>query len=140
MHLFLSSQDSNQLHTENTWNDFKVTLPYPIYLDRGERWECGLCNVSIKSMDHSRIAGAECVNVFCDVIESSVVYGSVLPMLQSAPLKDVRNKITTFDPIFYFDVTRERIDTIRIYLTLDKRSVSSLGSAVTKCTLHLRRA
>ena len=138
MYLFLSSDDSLKIHENNKAIDFIVTLPSPLYLDREARWECGLCDLSITTKDSASVKRADRLHVYCNLIETSYEQGSTQPILKTAQLKAVKNNVAFYNPPYYMRVAQERIDSIHIYLRLDKGQIPSFDDGITSCTLHLR--
>ena len=138
MYLFLSSDDSLKIHVNNKATDFIVTLPSPLYLDREAHWECGLCDLSIITKNTTSVKRGERLHVYCNLVETSYEQGSTHPILKTAQLKAVKNNVGFYNPPYYMRVARERIDSIHVYLRLDKGTVPSFDDGITKCTLHLQ--
>ena len=141
MLLYLSSKDSVKLQgQDNTWSDFLITLPTPLYIDREDNWEIGLCDMSIEDSKRQQVSKAERIVVYCNLVETSYISDSLQPVLRSVQFRGVKNTVKEFDHVYYIGLTHEMVDSVHIYLRLSDDTIPSLNAGTTKCTLHLRRA
>ena len=115
MYIYRSSTDSPKLHDDNTWSDFIVTLPAPLYLDREDNWEIGLCDLTTETSDRVSVSKTKKLNFFCNIIESSYMKDGLYPVLKSAQFRKVKNDTAFFSSVYYTRLSQDRIDSVRIY-------------------------
>ena len=139
MLLHLCSKDSLKLHSGNKWNEFVVTLPRILYLNRNHNWEICLCDLSIKTRSREPISKVTRMYIYCDLIDCSYFKDSLRPVLGNVAFKSVKNDIFEIQNVHYVNVIQEQVDSIRIYLRLEDDSLPSLNDGTTRCTLHLRQ-
>ena len=142
MYLYLKSTDSANLHEDNKWSDFTVSLPRILYLHREAKWECALLSINIAPLPRVRSVRKTLMGglyAYCDFIESSVVLGSMQPLLSLVNLDETGNIAEKYIPPQYMNVSRECVPSVRIYLRKEDGSIPLLESTVTSCILHLRR-
>ena len=120
-YLFLSSNDSLELHPANSTYDFTVSLPQTMYGD----WEIALAEVEYASHN-------EDMYVFCDLCEYSYVKSKTLPLLR------VVSKIGEFEHLFFHKVTRNVIQRIRIFITNDELDTPAQDIGPIRLTLVVR--
>ena len=128
--IYLSSEDSKDLHPQNKVTDFVVELPEALEL-HGE-WEVGLFQMSYRVPRTTEGP----YYLFCDLCEESLVYGHQLPVLQKLTS---RSSYTNPLPL-YVGVKALTVQRIHIRLTDIKFKNLQLDSDNVECVLILRRA
>ena len=127
-YLFVSSNDSKNIHPNNNASEFWVELPTHLIL-RGQ-WEIALVEIKLSSTELNDYAmlfdGCE-----CSYINDS--FRPVLRFLESGTMHRIYN-----NPI-YISVTRDMFERLHLILLPCDGIQSSLSTELLRCTLHLRR-
>ena len=124
MYLFVSAEDSKDIHPWNTVSDFIVELS-PMEL-KG-KWSCALVECRLDK------AYKEDLYVYCDLIQNSPIRGKMGSILR------IIRKSREFSNPFYFAVSRQSVNRIRLSLKTGNGMLpdSSISSCV--FALHLRK-
>jgi hypothetical protein len=130
-YLYLCSKDSLLEHPGNLPGDFTIELPNPLSLPG--RWEVGL----IEYRPRFDAKGSQFVYLMCDFCFASMVSGSWQPVLRRVNIG--RKTWHNIDPSFYIQISRERLERIRLYLIDHNLQPISVDSGSLECTLHIRR-
>ena len=126
MILYLSSQDSLDIHPDNKPTDFIVELPRTLYLEGP--WEAALLDIKHDEWLNN-------IFVFCDWCDTSVVRGQDLQVLRMVPRFG-------FESLYYYIPLIKQHHFQRIHITIkghDLQDVSSFATEPTTCTLRLRK-
>jgi len=130
-YLFLSSDDSKDLHPGNTFADFTIELPRPLFLE-GD-WVCALRDVKF-----SDLLQVKTLYVCTDLIQESLACDTYSPVLRT--IHKQGKKALTFTDSYYVKVKGDRVQRLRIFIRGERLAPleSEEGSTVS-CTLHLKR-
>ena len=129
-YLFISSQDAQDLHPENTSTDFTIELPRTYELT-GD-WEVALKEIELRIKE-------DLVYICSDICEESYAHGSLVPILQSARRERKNKAVFHFTDPYYLPI-RTHILT-KVGIIIRGRDLQSLpkDKTVVYCTLHLRK-
>jgi hypothetical protein len=133
-HLFLSSLDSETIHSTNQRTDFTVELPQPINL-KGS-WECALLDF--------QLTGATIPNdpfyLCSDICEDSSVGDVRLPVLRRLSAKGrKKDSEIQFQHPLYMRVRLDHIPRIRLFIRPEHHSDEADRSGQLTCTLHFKK-
>lgn len=132
-YLFLNSQNSKYMHSDNSGTDFTIELPKTYELNG--HWECGLKEISV-------VSNEEKLYVCSDVCEESYVEDTMLPMLRVLyNIKKGKKKESYFlfnDPC-YIKVKVDKLSRIRMFIRGSQLQSLKTDNFTLYCTLHLRR-
>ena len=129
-YLFLNSVDSEKQHPDNTFADFTVELPRTYLLDGV--WECYLREVETDVKE-------DFFYVCTNICQESYVENTLFPVLRAVTKSKSTTKYYSFDDPFYFKLTVDTVNRVRIFIRgRGLRPISSSGS-VLRCTLHIRK-
>ena len=125
-YIHLSSDDCKTTHPNNTPYSFTVDLPTVLPTRCGE-WELALSSIQVSQGKLPKV-----FNVFCDVVEQSIIKEDRLPVLRQATQAQ-------FFRLMFIKVVTPELSTIRITLTdINLQPLVKLEGTVT-CTLWLRK-
>ena len=135
-YLFLSPTDSSGLFPNNTLNDFTVQLPRMMTLNG--LWTCGLVDLTF---NNSESEGSEVIFIACDICQESYLQNSYLPILRriTTPSTSQGRYDISFSNPYYIPVSRDNVESIRVYIRNENLDTYSFKSGTFTCTLHLRR-
>ena len=129
-YLFISSQDAQDLHPENTSTDFTIELPRTYELT-GD-WEVALKEIELRIKE-------DLVYICSDICEESYVHGTLVPILQSARRERKVNVVFQFIDPYYLPVRVSTLNKVRIIIRGRDLKPLPKDKTVVYCTLHLRQ-
>lgn len=132
-YIFLNSNDQG-INRNNTIFNFTCNLPRIIDITN-ENWEIGLSEIHFFTENNTLSK----LYVCCDLIKPSFTPNESLQILRFIPSLKYKHRHMIFDNINYFDIIKNYIDKIRIYIISDSSISTSLEEDTLNCTLHLRK-
>jgi hypothetical protein len=129
-YLHLKSNDSKDVHPQNTPGDFTIELPRTLYLCG--KWECSLKEVVLSS-------NASIVYVCSDLCVESFACDTAYPILRVITHKSKRTTTLTFNDPHYIKVNTRTLERLRIFIRGSELKPITTSSAIVYCTLHLKR-
>ena len=136
-YLFLSSQDSLDYFPDNKSNHFNIKLPGTLKLPG--IWKCAVVEMTY----YPQFEGERPKQIYlcCDVVQESYACDSTLPILRrlSVPTGISTKTTVTFPQNYYFQVSREELQYIQIYVKNQKLQDPTFVVQPLTCTLHLVR-
>jgi hypothetical protein len=127
-YLYLTYEDSRNVHPDNTNIDFTIELPRTLYLD-GE-WDCCLKDVTFSSPNPN------IVYVCSDLCVESFACDTSYPILRVVPSIEPNSISLTFSDSYYIRVHKRSLGLIRIFIRGDKLLTTKTGIAY--CTILTR--
>ena len=134
MFLFLSSDESYDIHKSNTASDFVVELS-KLYTLTG-KWEIALTEIHIPSQPTS----VKKVVVMCDLCEYSSIKNSLHPVLRKMPIFAKKRNNVVFPFPYYFPIIQGEFSRVRVTIRDEdlKKLTFTFGQPV-RCVLHIKQ-
>lgn len=123
-YIYLSSQDSLDIHPNNKWYDFTVKLSSII--DLHGRWSCALMDIDYENVNHE-------LYVYTDICHYSYVLDGQFPLLRR-----VYSPVEFINP-YFINIIHSQIGSIRIYIRDRKGEIPNISITRLTCTLQFRR-
>jgi hypothetical protein len=130
-YLYLTYDDSRNVHPDNKNADFSVELPRTLYLD-GD-WECCLKDVTFSS------PSPNILYVCSDLCVESFAHDTSYPILRCIPNIVPNSTSLTFSESYYVRVNKRSLGRLRIFIRGDKLVPITTGTGIVYCTIHLKR-
>lgn len=131
-YIYLSSQSfKSDIYVNNCSFDFTNNILYPFKLEL-HNWEVALTEISWSPTNYQSETD---LYVMSDIVDRSIQVGTFFPGI----LRIIR-KPTIFSKLYYVPISREYINSIRIYVKLEnntKPETTITGNR--RCTLHFRK-
>ena len=124
MYLFLNSNDSKSLHSNNPPFNFTVELPTPLEL-RGD-WKCALAEIPYPKSIRREIY------VYCDICEYSYIADGYKPILRIVNGSDI------YDTLFDQPITSLFVSRIQIYIKDKTGNQPSVDVKSLRCTPKIK--
>lgn len=143
MYIFIQSDDSIHINTENVWSDFTVSLPDPLYLKSGTQWEAAVLETTVDNvgkLPFNKKDMSQQLYLCCDSVESSFANCLQKKILCPFRFKDVIRTVKTYDRPYYMKLVGDRITSLRVYIRDGKGRTPPLATGTTWCALHIRKS
>ena len=88
--VFLASDDQDVLTSGNTYNDFTLTLPRPLELERRSEsgallhWTVALTEIYVEHQDYEQLDSCD-IAVLCNAVVDSYIANTYSPVLRTFP-------------------------------------------------------
>jgi len=125
--MFLSSLDSSDYFPNNASTDFTIELPHNIFLPG--KWQCALLDINFSDVIVKDL-----------VILSDLCAASYIAEMHHSVLRTIPATSTTamyFNLPIWFDVTRNELKRLRIYIQTRDFTTPSFLLGPVQCTLEL---
>ena len=119
-------------HPENTFTDFRITLPHELDLKQGE-WSVGICDLAFKQP----MKVLPQFHICCDLIEVNFDSTSSQPILKFVHSQESNVK-ESFTNVFYCRLKSNILDSFHLYLKPAGETLPSVTDTVFFCTLHFK--
>lgn len=148
MYLHLSSIGEGVYKSENKWYNFRATLPSYYFFNRSESWCVGLVQFYVYNRNGNEIdlnsgewqtKSNIPLRVCCDLAESMSFSDYEEQLLCITRLKDCSNSIFYPNNTVYVPLSKERVNTIHLYISLDQSTVPPLDHGVSSVVLEIKR-
>ena len=151
-YMYLSSDDSSEIHTNNTWHNFTCEFNPEIVLEnncpyglRPYSWSVALLDLSILDRSKPIQTLPESIAILTDIAAGSYINSTCMPILRT--LAGGLEVSTSLAQPYYIDVSRVNFNTIHIEVL--RRELSALSDDVDwpksdsnttlRCTLHFQK-
>ena len=141
-YLFLSSSDGKNMHPNNSYHDFTITLPKMVHLPNMDKhgveikWSMALCEIYLQLRD--AMDKSYNIAVMCDLVEQSYLNSSYAPVIRIFPGETIET--ASLFSTYNIQLSTNSFSSVRIYL----QDLSGLtlpnqfGSTVLSCVLHFQ--
>ena len=125
-----------------TWDDFRVSLPTPLFLYNKGAFECCLLEFSVTEKTKETVPlglRSAVLSVCCDLAEPSPIGGQLKPILRRVSVRSFfRAGCVQFGTPLYVGTVGSRVDGFRLYIKQEENPPVSVSGVVTRGTLHVR--
>lgn len=137
-YIYIRSDDSNHLFTENTVDKFSVQLDYPLRLQGS--WKVALKEFHASEESKSRIGTMNALYVYSDICGESIVKCAERPLLRRMKKNGKSRWDYIFDSPYYLPLRKRDLKQFRFYIQQEDGSPASLLKGPIHITLHLKPA
>lgn len=132
-YVYLDSDSfKHNLYRENTAFDFTSTIIQPFDFHNRDMWEVALTEIHFEPRN---MPFSDDLYIMSDIVTRQTQVGRYYPEI----LRIVRSE-TVFNQPYYKNISRDHIDTIRIYIRKANNDVPDKGMLTSvRCVLHFQR-